>query len=279
MGWKGRHHRNWIRPGIGSWCDEFEVIHEEKSENYGLFGVFAYYDDEEWMVFWRPNRNCTTEWKIKVMSEKIEVSYSNYPREEEIKYPTEEDAIAAIAHWQENFEHPEKPKRYRPRDSQKGKLYRWEHIMAREIGPTELNSERKVDLLHQKHDRRYIRKFLKTVCNELGAEDIDLKFRSGGNCSSAGYCGIRLLPCHLNHLVLLHEAAHIQHRHWGNKTDGNKHQAHGREFVGIFMYFLIRFGGVDKSEIIRHANEHKIDFLLPTKFWEWEDSETQEKAA
>lgn len=279
MSWKGRHHRNWIRPGIGSWCDEFEITHEEKSETYGVFGVFEYCEDE-WMVFWRPNRNCTTDWKIKVMIEKIEVSYSNYPREEEIKYPSEADAIAAIAQWQENFKHPEKPKRYRPRDSQKTKLYRWEHIMALRIGPTKLDGHRNIiDLLHQKHDHLYLRMFLNAVCNELDEKKVDLTFRSGGRSSTGGLRGIRLLPCHCIHLVMLHELAHVVHGRWGNKTDGNKHQAHGREFVGIFMYLLIRFGGVDKSDIIKHANDHKIDFLLPDKFWEWENSETQEKVA
>jgi hypothetical protein len=276
MSWKGRHSRDWIK--IGSWGDEYEVLHEVQSNTYGIFGVVQVGYDEEWMVFWRPNRNCTTDWKIKVMCEKIEVSYSHFPREEEIKYPTEEDAIAAIAHWQDNFEHPEKLKRYRPRDSQKTKLYRWEHIMAREIGPT--TPDDGIDVLHHIHPHMHIHTFLNSVCDVLGEKKVELKFRSGGSSSFGGqYTGIQLLPCHCNHLVLLHELSHVLHGRWGNKTDGNKHQSHGREFVGIFMYFLIRFGGVDKSEIIRHANEHKIDFLLPTKFWEWEDSETQEKAA
>ncbi len=277
MSWKGRHSRDWVK--IGMWGDEYEVLHEEKSNTYGIFGVVQVGYDEEWMVFWRPNRNCTTDWKIKVMSEKIEVSYSNYPREEEVKYPTEEAAIASIDYlWQQDFVHPEKLKRYRPRDSQKTKLYRWEHVMARKIGPT--TPDGGIDVLHHIHPHMHIRMFLNSVCDALGEKNVELKFRSGGSCSTGGqYTGIQLLPCHCNHLVLLHELSHVLHGRWGNKTDGNKHQAHGQEFVGIFMYFLIRFGGVDKSEIIRHANEHKIDFLLPTKFWEWEDSETQEKAA
>ena len=272
---KGKHHRNWIRPAVGSYCDEFEVTHEEQSENYGLFGVFDYYDGDEWMVFWRPNRNCTTDWKIKLMEDKIEVSYSNYPRTEEVKYKSEAEAIASISdRWQKEFIPPEKPKRYRPRDVQKTKLYRWEHIMAREVGPTQDG----IDMLHQKHPHVRIQMMLNSVLQLLGEKDVTLRFRSGGSSSYGGqYSGIQLLPCHCNHLVLLHELAHVLHGRWGNKTNGDKHQAHGREFVGIFMYFLIRFGGVDKSEIIRHANEHNIDFLLPTQHWEWEDS--QEKAA
>lgn len=273
MGWKGRHLRNWIRPGISQWCDEYEVIHEEESSNYGLFGVFSRYDDE-WMVFWRPNRNCTTDWKIKVMSEKIEVSYSNYPRVEEVVYPTEEDAIAAIKHWQDNFEHPERPKRYRPRDSQKSKVYRWEHIMARKLGPVETDGQIEYDVLHHKRDHMYLRMFLNEICNELGERKVNLKFRSGG-VHSFGGTEIQLLPSHCNQLVLIHELAHVLHRRWGNKTNGQRHQGHGKEFVGIYAYLLIRFSGIDKTAIIRHARDHKVNLLLPEQYWEWKEVESK----
>jgi hypothetical protein len=274
MGWKGRHQRNWIR--LGTWGDEYEIHHEEQSNTYGIFGVVGY--DDEWRIIWRPNRNYTTDWKIDVMSKKIEVSYSNYPREEEVIYPTEEDAIAAIAHWQENFDHPKKPKRYHPRDSQKRKVYRWEHKMAFDIGDQELldGAHRNTTVLERKHDHAHLQTFLSEICSELGEKTPELKFRTGGRSSKGGY-RIRLLPCHCNHLVLIHELAHVLHRRWGTKTNDVRHQSHGKEFVGIYAYLLIRFGGIDKDAIIGHARFSTVNLLLPERYWEWKA--VKEKAA
>jgi hypothetical protein len=211
------------------------------------------------------------------MCEKIEVSYSSYPREEEIKYPTEEAAIASIDYlWQQDFVHPEKHKRYRPRDSQKTKVYRWEHIAANELGPKEIHERgHEISTLERKREHLYIQMFLSEVCLELGEEKPELTFRSGGSTSSAGYAGIKLLPCHCTRTVLLHELAHILHRYWGTKTNGKKHQAHGKEFMGIFAYLLIRFGGIDKTAIIRHARDRKVNLLLPEQYWDWKEKESK----
>jgi len=283
MSWKGRHSRDWVRVTLDYYHNEYEIRYEEDASNYGVFGIVTdgYDDDDDnWYVIWRPNRNHTTEYYIKVMSNAVEMSWGG-TRDEAIKYSSLGDAKASIAeHWQTNFKYPEKPKRYRPRDSQKGKLYRWEHIMARDLSSTVINDKgREVDALHQIHDHLYLRMFLTEVRQELNEKAVELRFRSGGRSSFGGISGIQLLPCHCHHLVLLHELAHVLHKRWMNTIGSEKHQSHGREFVGVFMYLLIRFGGVDKSEITRHANRYKIDFLLPTQYWEWEDSEIQEKVA
>ena len=276
MGWKGRHCRDYVELNSSGYEGEYEVRHEIKSTDYGTFGIVEIGYDDQFMVFWRPNRNHTTSYYCKTMEANVECRYSHTGFSNEVVvYPTMEAAIDSIPHWQKNFIHPPKRKRYRPRDVQKTKLYRWEHIMAFEIGPTTTDG---IDTLHNIHPHIHLRMFLNSVSQLLGEKSVELKFRSGGSSSYGGqYSGIQLLPCHCNHLVLLHELAHVLHGRWGNKTGGNKHQSHGQEFVGVFMYLLIRFGGVDKSEIIRHANEHKIKFLLPTQHWEWED--VQEKAA
>jgi hypothetical protein len=280
MSWKGRHSRNWIWADIDYNRSEYELEYEKDASDYGVFGVIGNgYDDEdgEWYVIWRPNRNHTTEYYVKVMSKIVQQYSWGGTRDEPIKYDTLDDAISSITtRWQNEFERPEKPKRYRPRDSQKSKLYRWEHIMAREIGPTEPNVEGKdIDMLHRKRDHIYLRMFLNAVCNELGEDKVDLKFRSGGRSSFGGLCGIQLLPCHCHHLVLLHELAHVLHVRWGKKTNGKKHQSHGKEFTGVFAYLLIRFGGIDKTGIIRHAREFKVNLLLPEQYWDWKEQESK----
>ncbi|KPL07299.1 hypothetical protein AMJ86_04750 [bacterium SM23_57] len=279
--WRGKHSRDYVQIDLGGYHNEYEVIHEVKSENYGIFGIVERYDDELY-VFWRPNRNCTTDWKIVVIHELVEVSYSTYKRKEPIEYKSLEDAIASIEHWQTSFEYPEKREKYRPRDSQKSKMYRWEHIMGRDLGkrvegkkalftiPTELNIKR---------DHGYLQNFLNKICQDIGMKKPELKFRSAGSCSWGGLFEIRLLPSHCTQLVLTHEIAHAVHIHFGNKTDGKKHQVHGKEFVGYYMYLLIRFCGIDKDAIVRHANDHKIKFLLPEQYWEWAKESEGEKAA
>ena len=114
------------------------------------------------------------------------------------------------------------------------------------------------------------------MCDELDTEEVELKFRSAGSCSTGSAWRIRLLPSHQSKLVLIHEFSHTMHswKYWGDKDEktGKKHQAHGPEFVGVYMYLLIRFGGIDKDAITRHANEHNIKFRLPEQYWEWEKS-------
>lgn len=284
---KGRHERNWVWIDTGYQHDgrvEVEIIHEEKSEGHGVFGVVApFYTGESWYVIWRPNRNYTTDWKIVVMSEKQESKYSwreGQMEDVSVQYDSLGKAIESLSYWQKTFERPEKPKLYRPRDSQKSKMYRWEHRMVEQIGPREITSEgREVSTCERKREHMYLHMYLNEVCNQLGEEKPDLKFRSGGR-SSYGGIEIRLLPNHCTITVLLHELAHVLHRRWGRETpNGVIHQAHGKEFVGIYAYLLIRFVGIDKHELLGHAVKSKIKILLPEQYWEWIRTNTERKVA
>lgn len=143
--------------------------------------------------------------------------------------------------------------------------------MAREIGPKEIADGNIYNKLERRRSKDELHAMLQHVCTTLDEKIPTLKFRTGGSCSYAGI-DIRLLPCHRTYTVLLHELAHILHRRWGRKTDGKSHQAHGREFVGIYAYLFVRFGGIDKSEIIRHAIGNKVKILLPKQYWDWNES-------
>ena len=271
MGWKGRHFRNWVTLNSGGWlCDEYEIMYEESAQGYGVFGVVGY--DDEWRVIWRPNRNHTTDYYIKVMVDRIPCADYTWRkfREDHTYYKTLDEATRSIAtRWQDEFV-GDKPKRYRPRDSQKRKVYRWEHKMAYEIGGKERleGSNHDTTMLERLCAHEYLQMFLKSICYELGEEAPELKFRTGGRSSKGGY-RIRLLPCHCNQLVLIHELAHVLHRRWGTKTNDQQHQSHGKEFVGIYAYLLIRFGGIDKDEIIGHARFSTVNLLLPERYWNW----------
>jgi hypothetical protein len=275
MGWRGRHHRNWIYVETGFNHDsqfEAELLHEEPCEIYGLFGVVCAPYTENWYVIWRPNRNYTQWFDIKVMSREPD-RYGH-----STAYDSLEEATDSIEYWLANFVPPEKHKRHRPRDSQKNKLYTWEHVMATEIGPKEIGDgpviklmTREYNTLERKRSKTELHAMLRHVCTTLGEKEPPLKFRTGGSCSYAG-TDIRLLPVHCTYTVLLHELSHILHKRWGKETDGKRHQAHGQEFVGIFAYMFIRFGGIDKRAIIGHAVKAKIKLLLPKQYWDWNES-------
>lgn len=267
MGWRGRHQRSWIFVDTGYNHDgqfESELLHEEPCEIYGMFGVVKADYADNWYVIWRPNRNHTQHYDIKVMSDTNLVRHSR-------AYDSLEEAIDSITYWLANFEPPAKRKRFRPRDAQQNKVYVWEHVMAREIGPKEIADGNIYSKLERRRSHDYLQTFLVDVCGELGEKIPKLKFRTGGTTSYAG-ADIRLISDHCTRTVLLHELSHILHRRWGNRSNGKRHQAHGQEFVGIFAYMFIRFGGIDKREIIGHATEAKIKLLLPEQYWDWNES-------
>jgi hypothetical protein len=79
----------------------------------------------------------------------------------------------------------------------------------------------------------------------------------GGRRSAYSYGGEIALPKWARQpVVVLHEMAHEVHRWVGRGRDS----AHGRGFLGIEMYLLVKFGGFDLKELIRTANEVGLDF-------------------
>lgn len=274
MDWKGRHDRNYIFVDINYSQSEMEIMYEEPAEGYGSFSVVGWYGDDEWFVVWRPSRNYTSSYYTKAMGELVASRWGNGQNRETITYPSFEEAKLAIANrWQEEFERPEKRKRHRPRDAQKSKLYRWEHVMVKALGPTEIVDGREFSKCEMLRDELYIRMLFNTVCSEMKIKAPKLKFRSGGSSSWQTRSEICLLPSHRTITVLLHELAHTLHGKWGDRTNNVKHQAHGQEFVGVFAYLLIRYAGIDRSALIRHANDSKIKIRLHEKYWDWKEAE------
>ena len=242
---------------------------------HGLFGVVAYSDG--FFVIWRPNRNVTSD------SLTIEIMGGYW---DPVCYPTQEEACASIEEkWIPEFKVPEK-RRQRTRDAQKRKVYAWEWHMAKFASPEQdFDHGRKVvtatTLGYRWRSKRYIREFLARVCAELGEREPELRFRTGGRASTAGYDGIRLLPTHMCELVLLHELAHILHDRWNHKTEAAE-QAHGQEFVGILCYLVIRFGGADDTKVrksLATGPKGPVKCKFPPKYHEWVGGTTQMQEA
>lgn len=288
--YRGRHERDYVSIDSG-WdlerCGAYYTLYEEANPHgKGSFFVVELTYTKTYIVGWRPNRNCTTEFHTHAMTTKELVDGRN--RSKVVGYDSYDDAVASISEWARTFvipEHYTNKKNRRIRDSQKSRVYRWEHKMARDIGPkinvdlgipaTKLNSIQR-DQLEQRCTNRFLLDFLAKICQDLDQEAPNLRFRKSGRCSYGGY-DIRLLPEHCNRLILMHEFSHVLHRRWSKNHD--KEQSHGKEFVGIYAYLLIRFGGVDQDKLVEHMLEHNIKFEFPKQFGEWILANNTRKAA
>ncbi len=269
---RGKHERNYIEVDTGHYNDGFidvGISHEEPCESYGTFGVIdgGCYSNQ-WYVIWRPSRRHTRNWDIKAMVDPLSFDHI-------IAYSSCGEAVDSLTYWKENFVPPERENHSRPRDAQKSRVYSWEKWASMTLSPEEEEFEKRPNggvarkiyaSLERKRDKKYLREFLATICAELGEVAPELKFRTGGRCSKGSSERIRLLPCDFTQRMLLHELAHTLQNRW---HDWRTIQAHGKEFVGIYMYLLVRFGGVDYINLMRTANKRKVKFLPPTKQGEW----------
>ena len=139
------------------------------------------------------------------------------------------------------------------RDSQRGKVYKWERQF-------------------QERGTFCAKTFAYRCHNEMSMDEIKalvakvnrhFKMRptridpGAGRRSAYSYGGKIALPKWARQpVVVLHEMAHEVHRYLGRPG----HAIHGREFVGIEMYLLVKFAGYDIKELIRTANEVNIEF-------------------
>jgi hypothetical protein len=257
---RGYHSRNYIHFDVGCYgvYTYYKVLHEITCSTRGVFSIVQY-EPKTYVVAWRANRNTTRDTTLMIHGG---IPSWDYPC---TNYKTLDEAIASIPYWNRTFNVPKQPSR--TRDAQKSKVYKWEHIMAADLTPTTNG----VNALTVKRDEATLQSQLEFICDVLGERTPKLKLRSGGGCSFAGeYHGIQLLPAHQNYLVLMHELAHILHIRWGSKDSyGNAHQSHGQEYVGVYAYLLIQFGGVEQHALITHAAKARVKLLLPTCYWDW----------
>lgn len=151
----------------------------------------------------------------------------------------------------------------RLRDSQRAKVYAWENrefdataeltdgddgcSIARIVKPPMLTLDE-------------CRKMLVRISRDYDIVMIDIGDGRGRRkaCYEVGFPDTIKLPRWARKWwVVLHEAAHwIEWRMVKGKT-----ASHGREFVGIYMELLRRYGGQDLSAMCRSANAAGIDFI------------------
>lgn len=284
---RGTHHRNFVYANVGhahGHVHEVELEHETKSETYGWFSVFHSYYSSKYFVLWRATRNHQKEYTTFVMHDGVDQRPVYSWERDYLAYDSMADALNSISMWERIFEFP-KPKRRRLRDSQKSKFYTWEHMMIKDLGPTEEveihkwpNGDTTVAehaIASRKRSEKYLNLALDHICINMYVDRPPLKFRTGGSMSTGGLRdGIKLLPCHKNLHILIHELAHVLTRTWFGRRGI---QGHGQEYAGVFAYLMIRFCDIDKAALISHAAKAKVKLVLPEQYWEWEQERNTHK--
>lgn len=143
----------------------------------------------------------------------------------------------------------------KPRDTQKSKVFGWERQFqnigyyehtnygARARCINEMSLDECEALAHK-------------VCKHWGM--FPTIVTDGRGCRAAYSCGglIKLPRWARQPVVVLHEMAHEVVRYVVRKP----HAAHGREFVGIEMYLLVKFGNYQIGHLVHTANEAGLVF-------------------
>lgn len=245
---RGRFDRNEIRyfsPQTGYTLEYAYVKREEQHPEYGWVGI-ACLDwcchDGSIVIYWRPTRNAVSEWKVEHIA----------------KFNNQEEAEAAFKETVSNYQVPQRPERYRarrPRDSQRQKVYDWEFKYIK-FGRTKLWKKPELKAL------------LKRMCSELDIPERKrprLYLRSGGRMSFYRKIGneIRLLPVHHFSSILIHEFAHFYTDYYYNNKPL---PSHGKEFMGLYVYLLVKFDGRSLGHLLNTLEEDRIKVEIPPEF-------------
>ena len=138
------------------------------------------------------------------------------------------------------------------RDTQRSKVYGWERQFFTKPTDQEMTLSECATLANKvsKHFKMW-----------------DVRIKDGrGTRSAYSYGGAIGLPKWARQpVVVLHEMAHEVHR----KVGRYRQAVHGREFVGIHMYLLVKFGGFSINELVKSANDSRVDFVSMATVREW----------
>ena len=129
------------------------------------------------------------------------------------------------------------------RDTQRSKVYGWER-QFHSITSQEMKLDECAALANK-------------VSKHFKMREVRIRDGRGTRCAYSYGGSIGLPKWARQPVVVLHEMAHEVHR----KVGRVRQAVHGREFVGIHMYLLVKFAGFDISELTKSANESGVDFV------------------
>jgi hypothetical protein len=158
------------------------------------------------------------------------------------RHSHERVALKEAATFARDFFPPYKPRKNRPRDEQRERLYLWEHSFKS-------NFEEFEDLWQAQE-------LADEICGDLRIANVSVKAgRKNLEHSHYSKGGIVTLASDMvdNHTVV-HEVAH----HVVARMKGVKEPSHGPIFAGVFLALLVRYMGVREDEALSNAVDRGI---------------------
>lgn len=140
------------------------------------------------------------------------------------------------------------------KDPQQKRLYNWEHQFRTIRVGAPLTSGRLHKLVRQIAEHYRIPKPLLTTTH----------FSDRGTLAQASRGEVEFNPRAptWTPLIVAHEMAHVVQWHYGMYP---RHSAHGRQFAGIFLYILHKFGILPHSAAAHSMSHHKVRYFHPLR--------------
>ncbi|TLX15910.1 hypothetical protein [Rhizobium sp. MHM7A] len=141
-----------------------------------------------------------------------------------------------------DFLPPYGPKKNRPRDEQRERLYLWEHSFKSRYREFENLSE--------------AQELASEICNDLGISDVTVKAGRKNLTDHSYYKGgaVVLAADMVDNHTTVHEVAH----HVVARLKGPRQPPHGPRFAGVLLALMVRYMGVDEAEALEKAEERDI---------------------
>ncbi len=151
------------------------------------------------------------------------------------------------------------------RDSQKGKLFKWERRFQNDSC---MDMKNGAHTCKDEMPLKECEKLVKTVAKYYGVKPP--KVTDGRGCRSAYWMShweIKLPRWARQPVVVLHECAHMIQIHLLKWPD-RRTAPHGREFAGVQMFLLNRYLDIPFEILMQTANEDKVDFVSQSTYKE-----------
>lgn len=141
-----------------------------------------------------------------------------------------------------DFLPPYGPKKNRPRDEQRERLYLWEHSFPSKFREFEHVLE--------------AQELASKICSDLRIKDVTVKLGRKNLTNHSYYKGgeVVLSAEMLDNHTVVHEVAH----HVVSRIKGTREPAHGPRFVGVFVALLVNYMDVSETEALEKASERGI---------------------
>jgi hypothetical protein len=151
-------------------------------------------------------------------------------------------AIKEARRFAEDFLPPYGPKKNRPRDEQRERLYLWEHSFASKFREFEHVAE--------------AQELASEICNDLQIRDVTVKLGRKDLTDHSYYKGgeVVLAADMLDNHTIVHEVAH----HVVARMKHTREPSHGPRFAGVFVALLVNYMDVNETEALEKAAERGI---------------------